>query len=421
MIIFLTTVHLAVLFSIARWVGARAELSLRSFFWPALIAKLLAGFALGLLYKFYYTSGDTFTFFDLARDQSRLFHIDFRAYLDYLWTDAHEEYKGAGRSAFFVKTISLFSVVSAGNYWLVSIWFSFLSFLGCLYLAGTISKIIPRSTTAASLSLFFFPSVVFWGSGVIKESIALGSLMFVAGICLKLLTGRIPGWGEVLTGIVAFWMAINLKYYWVAVFVPVTASSLAVRYISARVAMRTAVKCVLWTGIFGMMALIASFSHPNFYLERFLEVVVENNHAFEAVSRPEDMIHFDSLEPTWSGVAASAPLALMAGLFRPMPWQAGNLIQLAASIENLVVLILVATGCLNLRNLFNGRFRMAGFSIIIYSGILCIFLALSTPNLGSLARYKIGFMPLLLFLVCYRNRLIDWAAFYLKRRPGRST
>jgi hypothetical protein len=38
--------------------------------------------------------------------------------------------------------------------------------------------------------------------------------------------------------------------------------------------------------------------------------------------------------------------------------------------------------------------------------LLAIFLALSTPNFGTLSRYKIGFFPFLVFLTLYKNPLL---------------
>jgi hypothetical protein len=44
--------------------------------------------------------------------------------------------------------------------------------------------------------------------------------------------------------------------------------------------------------------------------------------------------------------------------------------------------------------------------VITYSVLLCIFLALSTPNFGTLIRYRVGFLPFLLVLICRQSFLV---------------
>jgi hypothetical protein len=53
-----------------------------------------------------------------------------------------------------------------------------------------------------------------------------------------------------------------------------------------------------------------------------------------------------------------------------------------------------------------------------YCIVLCVFLALSTPNLGTLSRYRVGFLPFLIFLLAYRNPLIDFVGGKLTRKES---
>ena len=105
----------------------------------------------------------------------------------------------------------------------------------------------------------------------------------------------------------------------------------------------------------------------------------------------------------------NAPWALASGLFRPFLWEADTLLKLAVSLENVFILLLCIISLVRIREFLRAQNSLITLSVIVFVVLLCIFLALSTPNLGSLARYKVGFTPFLIFLVIYKNPLINYA------------
>ena len=66
-------VHLSVIFFLSSWVWRRQLPDVKPFFWPALLLKLVAGIGLGLLYKYHYAVGDTFSFFEDASALAKVF------------------------------------------------------------------------------------------------------------------------------------------------------------------------------------------------------------------------------------------------------------------------------------------------------------------------------------------------------------
>lgn len=380
----------------------------RSLFWPALGMKLLGGMALGLVYQRYYLEGDTFYFFDQARAQADLFKTNTTAYLDFLWHDPDVEWKGAARSAFFVKMVSIVAIVSDGNYWITSLWFSFASFIASWYLFRMVTRFFEDSTAAAALAFLFFPSVVFWGSGLIKETMGLAGLMVLSAVFLKIMMKAVPGVLEFLFAALSLWIVWNLKYYWISVFLPVMCTSLIVQAISNRLKIPSRLKLSLWMGLLLVLCLGASLLHPNFYPGRILQVVIENNQAFVSHSDPDDLIHYGLLEPTLVSIIAHSPWALVSGLFRPFLWEANTMLKLVVALENALVLVLCLSSFGRMRDFLQSRNRLITIPVMVYVFTLCIFLALSTPNFGSLARYKIGFLPFLIFLLSYKNPLIHY-------------
>jgi len=422
MIIVIALLNSLVVGSFSFLIWKKADVSIRHFFWPALSLKLLAGVSLGLVYKYYYTANDTFLFFDDAKVVTALAREDIIHYVQFLWR-ADESFpvwsdlvNVQPRSLFFVKILSFFNLLTDDNYWLSSIWFSFLSFLGCWYLFHKLTQWLMGAKWPSALSLLFFPSFVFWGSGIIKESVSIGALCFIIGFVLLLVQKQKPRIWEWVLVVISSHILWSLKYYWAAVLFPTLITSLIMLYgVLPFVKLRGRVQLLIWTILFLMICFGVSFVHPNFYLERLLGVVVENYNLFALASKPEGMIHYDHLSATWLSMFLNAPWAIFSGLFRPFIFESVNLLHVVSGIENLFLFIVFIMSLGNLKLIPFSPFRLIIFGAIVYVLLLCAFLAISTPNLGTLSRYRIGFLHIFLLLALYQNPLIQKIPFFKKQ------
>ncbi|MDH5251600.1 MAG: hypothetical protein OEW40_21575, partial [Cyclobacteriaceae bacterium] len=57
-------VNIGFLLFIAYQVWRRDQSPVRKVYWPALLTKLIAGICVGLVYTYYYSTGDTIGYFD---------------------------------------------------------------------------------------------------------------------------------------------------------------------------------------------------------------------------------------------------------------------------------------------------------------------------------------------------------------------
>ncbi|HZI24425.1 MAG TPA: hypothetical protein VFD46_05085, partial [Chryseolinea sp.] len=166
-------------------------------------------------------------------------------------------------------------------------------------------------------------------------------------------------------------------------------------------------KIMLWCLIFTIPLLLMSILHPNFYYERFMEVVVSNYYEFQEISDPEDVIHYDGLRATPLSMLQHSPWALFSGLFRPFVTEVHSSLQWFLAIENLILLALAAGAVTQIKKAMASPHSLLLFSIVMYSILLCVFLALSTPNFGTLSRYRVGFLPYFAFVLMIENPLIS--------------
>lgn len=407
----LSVAHLTVIFLAARgcW---KHETSLRRFFWPALILRILAGICLGLVYLYYYETADTFAYFQDASKLAALARTDFHAWLDACFfsrvpEDLHLNFYQP-RALFLTKITSVFNLLTIDQYWIIGAYFSAFSFAGAWYLVKTIERYVNPATLAAVIAFLFLPSVVFWTSGLLKESLAVAALYYLVAFFLRICAGRKPLVPGVLIAALSLWVLWNLKYYYAAIFLPVALATLLYRFLFSKMGLRPVAEIAAWLGCLVVPAIAIMFLHPNFYPDRLMHVILTNNAAYNALSHPDGVVHFHNLRPDAMSLIENAPCALFSGLFRPLLWEASGLLPMLASAENTIVMILLFFALAGLRRHTGSQWRLLIVALTAYVVFLCILLTLSAPNFGTMSRYRSGYFSFFVFLVLCRNPLLRY-------------
>lgn len=400
----LALINIGLLAWLARRTWLAQPLGIRKHFWPALSLKIVAGGAVGVLYGYHYKSGDTLAYWNDGVAIANLMRTDPGRALDFFWNEsATPEFTAsliqlAPRSLFFSKICGMVALVTSGNYWLMACWLSMFSFLASWLIFRRVSE-MTGEPAAAALAFLYFPSVVLWSSGLIKESLGLAAVYLLAGAVLPVIRGNRPGWLEAIFVLLALWVGWNLKYYWMGIFLPVVLAVAAATLVIKRNTSWARLDILAWAFFLIIFLAVGTHVHPNFFASRVLEVIVANNREFTHLSDPPRIVQYLDLEPTWSSVLMNAPAALVAGLFRPFIWESFNFLSFLAGLENLVLLFIVAQSLKSVIRVKTSAHRMLVIAALTYVILLITFLALSTPNFGTLSRYRIAGVPMLV-LVC---------------------
>ncbi|MCG8321794.1 MAG: hypothetical protein MI921_20010 [Cytophagales bacterium] len=388
------------------------------YFIPGLIIKVAAGIAVGLVYKYYYISGDTYAFYEEA---VRLVNIAYRHPVDYakilLVNEIPDQFaellvmKFQPRAFFTAKLASIVNLITYNNYWLTGIYFSYFSYLGMWYLANMLASKFQDTKFYSAIAFLFFPSVLFWSSGVTKESLVMGCLCFIVGFSIPyLIISQKISYPRIILMALFLWILLKLKYYYVGVLIPVMAANFIVAFLRLNfkfVQKNYYTHFGSWLLVFTLILLFASTIHPNLRAENFLQSVVTTHNQIYELSSPEDLIAYNKLDPTVSSILINLPKALYSGLFRPSLLDARTIFQYWVGFENLVLLILTIGA---LFRIFRNRefpHRILIFSMVVYICILAAFMALSSPNFGTLVRYKIAFLPFFIYLIILNNPMVD--------------
>ncbi len=379
--------------------------SLKRFYFGALALKIFAGIGVGLIYQYYYTGGDTWNYFYQAEQFNKVAFLSWNNFGDLFISSKYELIEGFAyvnqpRAALMVKLVAIVNLITSSNYWITSAYFSFFSFMGVWAFSTWVYNSFKYGKVAA-VALFIWPSFVFWSSGILKESVAVGLLFGIIANCFKMLESKSVS--KLISLIIAVYLLFLIKYYFAVVLFVI----LAVYGIIALTKLHK--KSILWQTAAWILMLftgmvLGGFLHPNLEPLAILGVVITNNQAFVKLSNSHSLVQFINTSTEWIWLLINAPKALFAGLFLPLGFTNSSIVYSISALENWILLILFVRGLLliKLENLkLNFNLLLASISYII---MLAIFLTLSTPNLGTLARYKIAFIPVFLVLVLMMNK-----------------
>lgn len=368
--------------------------------------KIIAGLGLAMMYTYYYSTGDTFAFDQESTAMTRFAREDFTGYIRFIFSAKtppyHSQFISQPRALWMSKIVSIFYLLTGDSYWITSIYLSMLAWWGQWKLAGAFYGLYPRTKHAALFSFLYFPSVIFWGSGLTKESIALWTFGVLMACFIRFY--RQGNFYNLLYAGVGFFILWQVKYYYAAALLVALIPVIA-QLIYRRPGGRNRAWLIASVILAVFLAGAVAYSHPNFEPDRLLEVIVENNHAFEARSQAGRYAEFDGLKAEWKSILRYFPAGVYVTLFHPYVWEAWNSVSLAAGMENFLLAFLFLTALQGWRRWGEVEFDawlwlLAGLS---YCLILAGFLALSTPNYGTLFRYRIGFLPLWVYLITWAN------------------
>jgi hypothetical protein len=256
----------------------------------------------------------------------------------------------------------------------------------------------PRVVAAAVL---LSPTALLWGSGLLKEPIVLAAMAaaLVVADCVER-GGRWRWWQAVLLPF-AVGLGFLIKPYPVVLWV--AALLLWVLVVRTYRAIRGRNRWAWGWGI----ALALTLMVGTVVGVRMFPLAV-----YEAASSRVRMLTLERVGSegglwvdigmyplTPLGVLGAAPSAVAAVLVRPWPWEVSKLSHAALAAENMLLLSLLAVGLVTMRwRRALGALRRELLVVVLVAfglGYAAV-LGLSVANLGSIARYRVVVMPMLL-------------------------
>jgi len=386
------------------------------------VLKLICGIAFTLVYSDHYGSrktGDAFRFFDdavilnssLEEENGWVTYLkvfteigledDERA-MTYYNRMTHMQrpfYMGFfNDNATIIKANSLVLHFSRGNYYVHIAFWCFFSLIGLTAIYKLLAAYFPRKKAAMFLAVFLMPSVLFWGSGVLKEPILIMGLgLFTLGF-FRWIYGEHKA-ADVFAIFFGLLLLLITKGYVLQCMAPAILGLILVKASKGR-------RFYLWFGLPHVLALVLVFAGG--YISDKLDVpriMGLKQIAFENVAEQSNsgsVIELPEIRKS-TDVILHAPEALTTAYLRPWPWEWDKITYIPPALENLFLMICLLLMVWNFKKPYGLVIPILAFSasFVVVMGVLT---GEVVSILGALVRYK---APALIFLLVLVFGLTD--------------
>ncbi|GAB3722851.1 hypothetical protein GCM10027594_03730 [Hymenobacter agri] len=415
--LFLAPLYLAGLYALAFAIRpAVTNQFTRPFFLPALTLKFVGAIGLGLIYQFYYGGGDTFNYFYHAKIISAAFDKSFATGLKMLTDNGGDNdpataqyvaqmfWHQAGSSEYLLSRIAAFlGLFCFSNYTVIALLFASISFSGMWAMYITFAKIRPHVYKQLAWVIFYVPSLFFWGSGLLKDSLCLGALGWLFYALYKGAIQRRAIVQCLLIGAVATYTLLNVKVYILLCFAP-AALLWVFNETNSRIQNST-VRLLAKPFFLVMGGALAFYAITNitkgdekYDVDKIGErSKITADYLYEqSVQQEGSGYHLGELDGSIGSMVKLAPQAIGTSLFRPFLWEARNPVMLLSALE--AFFFLAFTLRIFWKTGVGRTFSIIGQTPIL---LLCFVFALAfaasvgvtSSNFGTLVRYKIPMIP----------------------------
>jgi hypothetical protein len=383
------------------------------YYFPALTLKLFGAIALGLVYQFYYGGGDTFAYHThgsrpiweaFMESPSRGFELLFSTgdMSGRNWNISSKIWYFRDQHSFFIIRISsIFDLITFSTYSATACLFAVVSFIGGWTLFGTFYKRYPEAHRWLALSCLFVPSVIFWGSGILKDTITLAFLSMATWSFDRLFIQRRISFSVLLLLFLSCFVIYAVKIYILMSFLVAAvvwlfaAHFFRIKSVVARMLtipfVMVAVAIMVYFGVNQVVS-----DDPRYSIDKLAETVMITAYDIRYWTGKDAGSGYalGELDGSIGSVVRLAPAAINVSLFRPYLWEVNNPFMLLSSLESMLTLFVSIFVIIKLkRSIFHFLQKPEVIFCLTFALFFAFGVGVSTYNFGTLARYKIPLMP----------------------------
>lgn len=390
---------------------------LYKYYKKGLFAKIGGGLVLCLVYTLYYPEGgDSTGYFTSAVAVSNVLSKSFSAFasivsgnLTYENWSFFDNYTGYPwywkdpQSFTVVRLIAPLTFLGFKKYLLTTVFVSWITFSGMWRIFILFNERFKNIERQFALAILFVPSVVFWGSGILKDSFTLSGAAWLIYSTYRFFITKEKRGLHFLSIVISSLILTSLKPYiffsvmfgiiiWIAFGQLKKIESPTLRTIVLPI-----LALVAWgIGSVIMMQVGSTIGGHYSSLDGMIEKAAITQEDLKRDYYGENSYDIGEFDASIGGIISKAPIAVISGLFRPFLWEAGNVMMLMSGLENTIFMILTLMVIFKrgpivmVKTIFDDPFIT--FSAV-FSITFAFAMGLSTANFGALVRYKIPFIP----------------------------
>lgn len=395
-------------------------------------AKLIASIAFATVYVYYYDGiGDTFYYFEGAKPvQEAWLHSPEMGIRVLAIEPGHFEpitfpytsrisgfRRGEGEMVSTCKIVGTIMLLGFQSFWLTTVLIATFGFMGLWKMFRFFSELYPSLTNKIAWAVFFIPSALFWGSGILKDTICFGSLGWVVWSLYRIIIVRRNLTVNFFNLGLHSLIILSLKAYIIFAFIPAVGVWLFLRFkpknesILLKYTLTPLIIIISFFGLFGIIQGLSKSSEK--YSSDQLEKRAQGFHSYHGSLDEAGQSGYNLGNISYSpvGYLKKLPAAVNVTFFRPYIWEISDPFQLLSSIESFVFLFIFINtiykvGPLKfIRTSFSNPEASLAFIFCLLFGFAVGFTAY---NFGALVRFKIPALPffiILMYIIQKVNRI----------------
>ena len=301
-----------------------------------------------------------------------------------------------------IRIVAITSFFTFGKYLITCLFFSMVSYSGVWRLYRFFYEQYPHLHKQLAIAILFLPTFVFWSSGILKDSLCVGALGWITYGLYEALYKKKNIIKNIIVVLIAGYVLVVLKIYILVSYVPFLLLFLALKNVN--LIKNRFFKIILAAGM--LVGIMLGFTKIMKELQGSMTKYAgdsitktisgyQKNYAAQeswATSNFSLGVEFDG---SVTSLIKMAPAAVVATLFRPFIWESRKPSTLLSSFEALAVMLFTLRVIFLLGPLrfFKALREPAIIYCLAFSILFALFVGATTPNFGTLCRYKIPCMP----------------------------
>lgn len=396
----------------------------KHYFIPGLLTKFFGAIVVGLVYQFYYTWGDTFTYFREARIIWDIFINSPISALRIIFQDADSlndlfyltnriwTFKSTNNFA-LIRILSFLNLLTFNTYSSTALLMACISFSGSWAFYSTLVKKYTTESKKLALATLFIPSVIIWGSGIFKDTMTFGALMWLCWAIFNLIEFKRLKFHHVLVIFLTVYIIATIKVYILICFLPIaviwyfTKKAVNIKYIEVKLI--SIPFLILFALLFAYIGAKQASSIDEKYALENLAVTAQIT-AYDIAyysGAGGSTYSLGELDGTWISMLKLTPQAINVSLYRPYLWEVSNPLMFLSALESLAFTTLTIGLFFKKKVLKQVTSHPFLLFCVCFSFAFAFAVGVSTFNFGTLVRYKIPMMPfysIALVLLYRRNK-----------------
>lgn len=402
------------------------------FFTSGLLLKMIGSIVFCLIYVFYYEGGDTNAYHEAAVSLKKLsyYHTDIFFKIltgNYTWEyigyfdfrTGYPQYWRDPQAFMVVRLTSVIEFISFNSYITTSVILAALSFSGIWKVYKLFCQYYPQLTEKFIYTTLFIPSLIFWGSGILKDTYTITGACWFTYHLHKGLVNRESTKKNLVIALIAGYLVLKIKPYIILSLLPGALLWFAFQRLKNvnNALARVVLGPILFSIVLGLFIILYSSIKGDLGAYSSVESILNKASITQKDLKQEynkgNAFDIGEFEPTIPGVLSKFPIAVYSGIFRPTLLDAKNIVMVISAIENTLVLfgflyVFFSAGIFRTYKIISENPII--FFSILYTIIFGFAVGLSTSNFGALVRYKIPSTPFFLssiLMIWKENQLIN--------------